>query len=246
MPQGWTEIWLLVAFIGMVIGVIILGVRAIAHRHREGMEYSMVSFFVCLWAGCMYLAMLLGHTVSEINGEVVYWGRYIDWIVTTPLLLLDLGTLSGARKKLIAAVIGADIFMIVTGVIASLTPPRENYIWYIISCGAFIALLWALYSEYSTTASRRDPKVNSLFSTLRNLLTVLWIGYPIVWILAAQGIQIINTTWETFFYAVLDVTAKVVFGIILTSASATTLAKASNSDREQRAAESYVQGYQGQ
>ena len=171
---------------------------------------------------------------------------YLDWIVTTPLLLLDLGTLSGARKKLVAAVIGADIFMIVTGVFASLTTPPENYIWYIISCGAFAFLLWALYSEYTTTARQRDPKVNSLFSTLRNLLTVLWICYPIVWILGAQGITLIGTAWEAFFYAVLDVTAKVIFGLILTSAGATTLAKASNSDREMRAAESYVQGYQGE
>ena len=246
MPQGWTEIWLQVAFVGMLIGVVILGIKAIANRHHEGMEFSMVSFFVCLWAACMYLAMIFGHTVSEINGEVVYWGRYIDWIVTTPLLLLDLGVLSGARPKLIAAVIGADIFMIVTGVIASLVAPPENIVWYIISCGAFVFLLWALFSEYSATARVRDAKVNSLFSTLRNLLTVLWIGYPIVWILAAQGVDVIDTTWETFFYAVLDVTAKVVFGIILTSASKTTLAKATNSDREMKAAESYIQGYRGE
>ena len=34
MPQGWTEIWLQVAFIGMVIGVIILGIRAIAFSYQ--------------------------------------------------------------------------------------------------------------------------------------------------------------------------------------------------------------------
>ena len=229
----------------MAIGVVILGIRAIAHRHREGMEFSMVSFFVCLWAACMYLSMALGHTQANIGGQEVYWGRYLDWIVTTPLLLLDLGILAGARPKLIGAVIGADIFMIVTGVIASVTTPPENYIWYVISCGAFLALLWALFSEYSTTARSRDNKVSSLFSTMRNLLVVLWICYPIVWILGAQGIEIIGTAWEAFFYAVLDVTAKVIFGLILTSAGATTLAKASNSDREIRAAESYIHGYQG-
>ena len=246
MPQGWTETWLWVAFVGMAIGVVILGIRAISHRHREGMEFSMVSFFVCLWAACMYLSMALGHTQAFIGGQEVYWGRYLDWIVTTPLLLLDLGIISGARPKLIGAVIGADIFTIVTGVIASLTTPPENFIWYIISCGAFLALLWALFSEYSTTARKRDPKVSSLFSTLRNLLVVLWICYPIVWILGAQGIEIIDTAWEAFFYAVLDVTAKVIFGLILTSAGSTTLAKASNSEREIGAAESYVHGYQGE
>ena len=216
MPQGWTETWLIVAFVGMVIGVVILGIRAVKNRHKEGMEFSMVSFFVCLWAATMYLAMIFGHTVAMINGQEVYWGRFLDWIITTPLLLLDLGVLSGARPKLIGAVIGADMFMIATGLIATLVVPPENFVWYVISCGAFLALLWALFSEYTDTARRRDEKVHKLFSTLRNLLTVLWIGYPIVWILGAQGIAIIGLAWEAFLYAVLDVTAKVVFGLILT------------------------------
>lgn len=244
--SNWTEIWLMVAFIGMVIGVIILGIRAISHRHREGMEFSMVSFFVCLWAACMYLSMALGHTEALIGGQEIYWERYLDWIVTTPLLLLDLGVLAGARPNLIGAVIGTDIFMIVTGIFASLTIPPENYIWYLISCGAFLFLLWALFGEYSATANRRDEKVRSLFSTLRNFLVVLWVCYPIVWILGAQGIEIISTAWETFFYMVLDLTAKVVFGLILTSASATTLAKASSTNRMMQAAESYIRGYQGE
>ena len=46
-------------------------------------------------------------------------------------------------------------------------------------------------------------------------------------------------------FAVLDVTAKVIFGLILTSASSTTLAKATNSDRMMNAAELYIEGYRG-
>lgn len=42
MPQGWTEIWLWLAFIGMAIGVVILGIRAIAKRHQQGMEFSII------------------------------------------------------------------------------------------------------------------------------------------------------------------------------------------------------------
>lgn len=246
MPQGWTRTWLVVAFIGMLVGVVILGIRAVKNRHKEGMEFSMVSFFVCLWAACMYLAMILGHTVATINGQEVYWGRFLDWIITTPLLLLDLGVLAGARPKLIGAVIGADMFMIATGVIATLVVPPENLIWYIISCGAFLALLWALFSEYTATARRRDNKVSELFLTLRNLLAFLWIGYPIVWILGAQGIAVIGLAGEAFLYAALDVTAKVIFGLILTSASSATLAKASNSERMMQAAESYIHGYRGE
>ena len=247
MPQGWTEIWLVVAFIGMVIGVVILGVRAIAHRHREGMEFSMVSFFVCLWAACMYLSMSSRsyRRASRRSSCILGTLSRLDCHHTTatPRSRNNIRCATKVDWRSYWCRYFHDRH---GGLLPPLTTPSENFIWYIISCGAFVALLWALLSEYSATAKHRDPKVNSLFSTLRNLLTVLWICYPIVWILGAQGIEIIDTTWEAFFYAVLDVTAKVIFGIILTSASATTLAKASNSEREMRAAKSYVQGYQGE
>ena len=148
----WTTIWLQVTFVGMVIEAVIVGTKAIAKRHQQGMEFSIISFFVCVWAACIYLSMAFGHAIVTVGGQQVYWGRYLIWIVTTPLLLLNLGMIAGARSKLITAVIGADIFTMVTGAIASLTTPPENYIWYMIGCGAFLFLLWALFSEYSTIA----------------------------------------------------------------------------------------------
>ena len=224
----WTTIWIQVTFVGMVIQAVILGKKAIAKRHQQGMEFSIVSFFVCLWAACIYLAMAFGHAIVTVGGQQVYWGRYLIWIVTTPLLLLNLGMIAGARKKMIAAVMGADIFTMVVGAIASLTTPTENYIWYVIGCVAFLFVLWALFSEYSTVARQRDPKISKLFYTLRNILLVIWTGYPIVWILAAKGIGVINGAWSAFLYMVLDLTAKGSFGLVLTNASSTTLAKASN------------------
>lgn len=58
--------------------------------------------------------MALGETRTVIKGEEVFWGRYIDWLVTTPLLLLELGQVAGLRPKLLAGVMGADVFMILT------------------------------------------------------------------------------------------------------------------------------------
>lgn len=90
-------------------------------------------------------------------------GRYVDLSITTPLLLLELGVIAGLRPKLIAGVMGADLFMILTGMIASFESPPNSYIWYIISCGAFLAILVSLLSEFSDSARRRNGKVNSLF-----------------------------------------------------------------------------------
>lgn len=238
-----TQLWLWIGFIGMVIGSISFGFKAMAQRRKEGMEFALVSFFITLWAAAMYLSMILGETVLfNFKGqETLFWGRYVDWLITTPLLLMDLGILAGARPKLIAGVMAADAFMIITGLIATLEGAPTNYLWYVISCGAFLAILGALLTEFSATARRRNGKINRLFQKLRNTLIVLWFGYPIVWILGAEGFRILNTATETACYAILDVCAKVVYGFILTSTSLDVLAQASNSERILETAHSYME-----
>jgi bacteriorhodopsin len=238
-----TQLWLWIAFIGMVLGSVVFGLKAASLRRKEGMEFSLVSFFITLWAAAMYLSMILGETVLfDFKGQhTLFWGRYLDWIITTPLLLMDLGIIAGARPKLIAGVMAADVFMIVTGAIATLEGSPTNYLWYIISCGAFLAILAALLTEFSVTARRRNGKINRLFQKLRNGLIVLWFIYPIVWILGAEGFRVLNVETETAFYAILDICAKVVYGFVLTSTSLDVLAEASNSDRVLETAHSYIE-----
>jgi len=238
-----TQLWLWIAFIGMVLGSVVFSLKAAAQRRKEGMEFALVSFFITLWAATMYLSMILGETVLfNFKGQhTLFWGRYLDWIITTPLLLMDLGVVAGARPKLIAGVMAADVFMIVTGVIATLEGSPTNYLWYVISCGAFLAILGALLTEFSDTARRRNGKINRLFQKLRNTLIALWFIYPIVWILGAEGFRVLSVETETAAYAILDLCAKVGFGLILTSASQDVLAQASNSNRILETAHSYME-----
>jgi len=177
-----TQLWLWIAFWGMVIGSVYFGLRAAAMRHKEGIEFPLESFFITLWAATMYLTMILGETVIRPTTGLqteVYLGRYLDWVITTPLLLLELDVIAGLRPKLIVGVMAADVFMIVTGAIATIEGRPENYLWWVISTGSFLAILGALFTEFSASARRRNGKVNRLFQTLRNILTVLRICYPI-------------------------------------------------------------------
>lgn len=130
--------------------------------------------------------------------------------------------------------------MILTGMIAAFESRPNNYIWYIISCGAFLAILVSLLSEFTACAARRNHKVNNLFNTLRNVLIVLWFCYPIVWIFGAEGFKYIPTGTETALYAILDLCAKVGFGFIVNSAHSDTLAEASNTHSFMEAVHSYM------
>lgn len=99
----------------------------------------------------------------------------------------------------------------------------------------------SLVTEFSASARRRNGKVNSLFQTLRNVLIVLWICYPIVWLFGAEAFKVISTGVETALYAILDLCAKVGFGLILTSRSQEVLAQASNSSNIMEAFHSYME-----
>lgn len=226
----------------MTLGSVIFGLKAADQRRKEGMEFALVSFFITLWAATMYLSMILGETVLfDFKGQhTLFWGRYLDWIITTPLLLLDLGVIAGARPKLIADAMAADVFMIVTGMYATLEGSPTNYLWYVISCGAFLAILATLFTEFSASARHRNGKVNRLFQKLRNTLIVLWFCYPIVWILGAEGFRVLSVETETACYAILDLCAKVGFGFILTSASQDVLSQARSSDRILETAHAYM------
>lgn len=111
----------------------------------------------------------------------------------------------------------------------------------LLSSGAFLAIVWALTTEYAATARRRNGKVNKLFSKMRNILIVLWFGYPILWILGPEAFQIVPLGVETAIYAILDLCAKVGFGLILTSTDKRVLAEASNPERIMEAVYSYIE-----
>lgn len=208
---------------GMAIGAVIIAAVGFSLPNNER-HHVTASFFVCAIAACAYLAMATGTGVVEIAGEQIFYARYIDWVVTTPLLLLGLltvglapltggGDAARARNGLIGWVIGADVLMIATGLIASLRGDNsDKWIWYAISCLFFLLVLWALFSPVK---AHLDAASKPLFTKLLGILTVLWFIYPILWVLGTEGTGALSLTGEILVFAIIDVLAKVGFGIVL-------------------------------
>ena len=208
---------------GMALGAVIIAAIGFSLPNGER-HHVTASFFVCAIAACAYLAMAPGTGAIEIAGETIFYARYIDWVVTTPLLLLGLLTIGLAplagggdaareRNGLIGWVLGADILMIATGLVASLRGDNsDKWIWYAISCVFFLLVLWALYSPVK---AHLDASMKPLFVKLLGILTVLWFIYPILWVLGTEGTGTLSLTGEILVFAVIDVLAKVGFGIVL-------------------------------
>ncbi|PSP73950.1 rhodopsin [Halobacteriales archaeon QS_3_64_16] len=225
---GGESIWLWLGTAGMFLGMLAFIGMGWGETDQRRIEHYVITIFIPAIAFTMYLAMALGFGVTGVQwgGEThaIYWARYADWLFTTPLLLIDLALLVGADRNTIATLVGLDVAMIGTGVLAALTgsnapgnldPLTARIIWWGVSTAFLVILLYFLVGQVSEMASRRSGAANSLFSQLRNVLIVLWAVYPVLWIVGTEGLGLIPLFWETAGFMVLDLSAKVGFGYIL-------------------------------
>ncbi|HEV2091995.1 MAG TPA: bacteriorhodopsin [Rubrobacter sp.] len=171
-------------------------------------------------AAFFYLTMTTGATATLVEGRLFYFGRYIDWVITTPLLLLDLALLALPNWRrnigLIGGLIALDVFMILTGLLAGQsTSEFARGFWFIVSTAALIVLLYLLYTRLFASAQGQPGSVQRIFRTLALLTIVLWSLYPIVWLLGTEGFGVASSTVEVFLFLILDILAKIGFGFLL-------------------------------
>lgn len=90
------------------------------------------------------------HNPNVFLKRQVYWARYIDWLLTTPLLLLDLALLAGLSPATTVSIMIVDVFMILTGLFSGLVPAaysdgsRARWLFYAVSCVALLIILYTL------------------------------------------------------------------------------------------------------
>jgi len=227
---GHTALWVVFTLFTLgVIGVFVLSARV----QRKARVFHWLSAMVLTIAMVSYFAMATGLGISWIPTKVsgsnpenlhlfrqVYVARYVDWLFTTPLLLVSLGVLAGLSPASTLLAIFADILMVVTGLFAGIKGSAYNqgekykWGWYTISCIAFLAIWYILIVGGRAATKNRGGKTRGLFWLLNSMTLVLWTAYPIVWALS-EGTNIIPVNTEIIAYGVLDVAAKLGFTFIL-------------------------------
>ena len=206
----------------MTLGTLYFVARGWGIEDEEQQRFYVITIFITAIASAAYFAMATGFGLTQVtvNGQVldIYWGRYADWLFTTPLLLLDLALLAKASRNTIYTLVGLDVLMIGTGVVGALAASSAliRIVWWAISTVFLLFLLYFLIRALNEAATRQTPEVRKLTTTLRNMLIALWLAYPLVWILGTEGtIGILPLYWETAVFMTLDLTAKVGFGFVL-------------------------------
>jgi bacteriorhodopsin len=152
--------------------------------------------------------------------------RYVDWLLTVPLLLVELVlVLSIAREKsgaLLSKLSIAAVLMIALGYPGEVMAYGDKTLfgayglWGTLSSIPFAYILYVLWTELGAAMGNQPDRVKLLFGNMRLLLLATWGFYPIVYCFpfigmdptqAIVGIQV--------GYAVADVLAKAAYGVMI-------------------------------
>ena len=211
--------WFWIGVAGMALGAAVLSVLG-GRRSQDEEAHTVLHGIVCVIAACAYFSMAIGQGGLEREpGTVIWYARYLDWSVTTPLLLLGLciTALHGAHRRpvLVGAVLGADVLMIVAGLFSALSSdPTARWVWYVISCGAFAVVYLVLFGPLAKEARARDESRRKAYRHHVVVLAVLWLVYPVVVALGPEGAHLWPSVVTTACIVVVDLLAKVGYGLL--------------------------------
>ena len=159
--------------------------------------FHILTAFIATFAFLSYFAMAMGDGIcynkiiiteerrkhnpatKEIIYREVYWARYVDWSITTPLLLLDLSLLAGLSGANILVAIVADVIMVFTGLFASFSKgDGQKWGWYTIACIAYLTIVYQLAWNGLAAVAGKDSKTKAFYTAIGAFTLLVWTIYP--------------------------------------------------------------------
>jgi len=154
--------------------------------------------------------------------------RYVDWLLTVPLLLVETVAVLALAKKvqsqLLVRLIPASAAMIILGYPGEVaTELGPKMVWGALSTIPFLYILYILFVELGKSMGRQPAGVAKEVRGLRLTLIGTWGVYPISYLFPAFGEWSGSDFWtgpgsfvlRQYGYSIADILAKAVFGLVI-------------------------------
>jgi bacteriorhodopsin len=196
-------------------------------QHRIAATYAAIITFI---AAIMYWIMtdivgFFDQSAGEVGATMPY--RYIDWLLTTPLLLVEFGVIvaiaGAATKGFVSRLVIADIIMIVTGYLGEVGTEGEvsTIVWFVISS---LAWFYIVYAVFQVKLDGMPAYAASAVKIMRRFVMFGWAIYPIGTaieeFMKLSGADVsAAVAIAAIVYVIADVLNKVGFGMVAVNAA---------------------------
>ena len=216
----------LISMLACTIYTLVSQQRVLAKYRNALVMSSMVTFI----AGYHYLRIFDSFKHASEGGKVLLDGsqnafneayRYVDWLLTVPLLLVEviavLALAKEVSRSLITRLVPASAAMIALGYPGEISSDQNTQVLYgVLSTIPFLYILYVLFVELGKSLGNQPAGVADSVKNLRYLLIATWGVYPIAYCFNVWG----DASSDSFVaiqlgYTIADVLAKCVFGLTI-------------------------------
>lgn len=158
------------------------------------------------------------------TGESPTVFRYVDWLLTVPLQIIEfyliLTAIAVVAASLFWRLLAASVIMLVTGYLAEVNA-GSAVLWPLFVIG-MVAWIYIIYEIFAGEASRINASEGTVaskraFSALRIIVTVGWAIYPIGFVYGYMGDG--NMAALNVVYNLADFVNKIAFGVVIWAAA---------------------------
>ena len=194
-------------------------------RVRASWEFVVIPFVEALVYGLSSTSSQVGY-LRLYDGRAVVWLRTVLWVLTVPVLLMQIGRMSTLNVRgfdINSIQVWVGLLMVVFGFSASLSV--VNGIKWMFFFFGLLCLFFVFVSSYKIMVnagnyyiSLNTPEGSHTAMRIRMLMLCFfcsWSAIPLFWVLGVEGACVVSESVVSVCMAVLDCFAKNVFGMIL-------------------------------
>merc|ERR1711865_911528 len=199
-----------------------MGNNVLSSTGRVTLWIGAVILFVAAWI-FINRALRFHHYADNMDLSLrqfaFFSARYIDWVLTTPIMIHGLVHFAGAPDDTFVYLFFMDILMIVSGLIASVVCDSAKWFFFGFSILCFIPIIaYICWWKNKVVDAQFDYGFYFWnYGSMANLTTIAWFLYPVVWIMS-EGLTVLSADGEAIVYTVLDLISKVLLGMFVISA----------------------------
>ena len=147
--------------------------------------------------------------------------RYADWLITVPLLIIELlivlGVAKQERRSLMLKLVPATILMVGLGYPGEVASSNgAKWTFWVLAMLPFIYILRTLYGELQKAGQRETGAVATQIKNATYVLLTTWLVYPIAYLFPIfDGESETLETLRQVGYTFADITAKGLYGLMI-------------------------------
>ena len=204
----------------------------VAMKYRSALTISgLVTFIACYHYFRIFESWVASYTVlknADGSYTVAETGvpfndayRYVDWLLTVPLLLIELilvmGLSAEETKSRCWSLGTASAVMVALGYPGEISSdPTVKWVFWFLAMIPFCIVVNSLMTGLEDATRKQAKDVQGTIRSARMLTIVSWLTYPFVYMVKCVGIEgHLAETIEQVGYSISDIIAKAVFGVMI-------------------------------